>query len=42
MADTLDPNTVDWADYERRVQALEAQGLTRSDAQAVVDAEMMG
>ena len=26
-------------DYEARVQALEAEGLTRGDAQAVVDAE---
>lgn len=28
-------------DYETRVRALEAQGATRSDAQAVVDAEDM-
>jgi hypothetical protein len=28
-----------WIEYERRVQKLEAEGLTRSDAQAVVDAE---
>ena len=28
-------------DYEARVSALEAQGLTRSDAQGVVDAEEM-
>jgi hypothetical protein len=28
------------ADYEDRVRELEAQGLTRSDAQAVVDAEI--
>ena len=27
--------------YERRVRALEAEGLTRSDAQAVVDTENM-
>lgn len=27
------------ADWEERVQALEEQGLTRSDAQAVVDTE---
>ncbi len=27
------------ADYDRRVKAYEAQGMTRSDAQAVVDAE---
>jgi len=26
-------------DYETRVQMLEAEGLTRGDAQAVVDAE---
>jgi hypothetical protein len=26
-------------DYEARVQALEEEGLTRGDAQAVVDAE---
>ena len=30
--------TTDWDDYERRVQELEAQGITRSDAQAIVDA----
>jgi Fe-S-cluster containining protein len=28
-----------WQTYDRRVQALEAEGLTRSDAQGVVDAE---
>lgn len=28
-------------DYEARVQALEAQGCTRSDAQGIVDAELM-
>lgn len=28
-------------DYETRVRALEAQGATRSDAQAVVDAELL-
>lgn len=31
---------VDWELYERRVQALEDQGLTRSDAQGIVDMEM--
>lgn len=31
----------DEADYERRVAELERKGLTRSDAQGVVDAEMM-
>ena len=28
-------------DYETRVQALENEGLTRSDAQGVIDAEDM-
>lgn len=28
-------------DYETRVRAIEAQGATRSDAQAVVDAELL-
>lgn len=28
-------------EYERRVQAYEAQGLTRSDAQGVVDCEII-
>lgn len=32
---------MDWEDYERRVQAYEAEGMTRSDAQAVVEAELM-
>lgn len=31
----------DWDEYRKRVDALEAEGLTTSDAQAVVDAEMM-
>ena len=31
---------IDWAEYNRRVEELENQGLSRSDAQAVVDAEM--
>jgi hypothetical protein len=29
----------EWQDYEQQVQALEAEGLTRSDAQGVVDAK---
>jgi hypothetical protein len=29
----------EWQEYERRVQSLEDEGLTRSDAQGVVDAE---
>jgi len=28
-------------EYDRRVSAYEAQGMTRSDAQGVVEAEMM-
>lgn len=31
----------DWAAYERRVSALEAEGCTRSDAQGIVDAQLM-
>ena len=31
---------IDWDEYERRVQAYEDLGLTRSDAQGVVDAEI--
>jgi hypothetical protein len=34
-------DTVDWELYEARVVAYEAEGMTRSDAQAVVDAELM-
>lgn len=30
-----------WENYEIRVTALENQGLTRSDAQGVIDAEDM-
>ena len=30
-----------WRDYESRVRALEAQDITRSDAQGIVDAQMM-
>jgi len=36
-----DPGTVDWVDYERRVTALEEDGLTRSDAQGIVDLELL-
>ena len=31
---------VDWEEYARRVTKLEAEGMTRSDAQAIVDVEM--
>lgn len=34
-------NNTDWEDYERRVRAYEDEGMTRSDAQGVVEAEMM-
>ena len=33
---------VDAAEYESKVRAAEAEGMTRSDAQAVVDAEYLG
>lgn len=28
-----------WTEYEKQVQALEAEGLTTSDAQGIVDME---
>lgn len=31
---------IDWEEYERRVNSLELEGLTRSDAQAVVEVEI--
>ena len=31
---------IDWEEYERRVAALEAEGIDRSDAQGIVDIEM--
>jgi hypothetical protein len=34
------PPKIDWIDYERRVAALEAEGISRSDAQGIVDAEI--
>lgn len=37
----IDWSNVDWEEYERRVQAYEDQGICRSDAQGIVDAEMM-
>jgi hypothetical protein len=39
FAQALKPFAPPPVDYEARVQALEAEGLTRSDAQGVVDAE---
>ena len=32
-------NTESITDYERRVREMESEGMTRSDAQAVVDAQ---
>ena len=32
---------IDWDEYERRVQAYESEGMDRSDAQAVVEAELL-
>ena len=37
----MDFSNVDWAQYKNRVFELEQEGLTTSDAQGVVDAEMM-
>jgi len=28
-----------WDEYEKRVEALEAQGMNRSDAQGIIDVE---
>ena len=36
----IDWSKVDWEAYEARVQALEDEGWTRSDAQGIVDIEM--
>ena len=38
---STDPSTWDSSDYEARVRKLEAEGMTRSDAQAVADANTM-
>jgi hypothetical protein len=37
----IDWRTVDWTEYERRVEEYEREGMSRSDAQGVVEAEMM-
>jgi hypothetical protein len=34
-------NDIDWAAYEARVQAYVAEGMDHSDAEAVVDAEII-
>jgi len=31
---------INWEEYEKRVAALEAEGLDRSDAQSIIDIEM--
>lgn len=38
---TVQRNPVWRAEWERRVQALESEGLTRSDAQGAVDVELL-
>jgi hypothetical protein len=37
----IDFANIDWAAYEARVQAYVAEGMDHSDAEAVVDAEIM-
>jgi len=37
----IDWRKVDWAEYERRVQEYERKGMSRSDAQGVVEAEIL-
>jgi hypothetical protein len=37
----IDWNNIDWVAYEARVQAYIAEGMDHSDAEAVVDAEIM-
>jgi hypothetical protein len=34
-------NNIDWAAYQARVEALVAEGMDHSDAEAVADAEIM-
>lgn len=36
----METKDIDWEEYERRVTALENEGLDRSDAQSIVDIEM--
>lgn len=36
----MDWSKVDWDDYEQRVAAYEEQGMSRSDAQGIVDMEI--
>jgi hypothetical protein len=39
MADRQTQLSPEWQEYDRRVQSLEDEGLTRSDAQGCIDAE---
>jgi len=39
--DMINWTLVDWDDYERRVKILISEGMDRSDAEAVVDAELV-
>ena len=32
---------IDWTEYERRVSEFENQGIPRSDAQGIVDAQLL-
>ena len=41
LNEIFDSKKIDWEEYERRVQELEDQGVSRSDAQGIVDAEML-
>jgi ribosomal protein S30 len=34
------PRITDWTAYEKRVRQLESEGMSRSDAQSVADAEI--
>jgi hypothetical protein len=37
----IDWRKVDWEEYERRVEEYEREGMSRSDAQGVVEAEIL-
>ena len=39
--DMINWTLVDWDDYERRVKLLVSEGMDHSDAEAVVDAEII-
>jgi hypothetical protein len=40
LGDRCNCQEIDWEEYERRVSELEEEGMTRSDAQSIVDIEM--